>query len=295
MPSPNKNQNNLRPSRLLSTGLLSAFMFLLAPNGATAQVGQTVQTDLSQEVFLVNVIANKALIGESLEVYRFGPDLIYIDFDLFVEIIEFDIARDGEIRFGTTHSEDRSFRLDTKSNRVSYAGKARSLDTGSVKAIDGTILVERGSLAQWFEIEIKFDAHEQQLTVISQSPLPFQLENLRKQRQKVLQNTAQNVSPEDTLEVPNQYHIFTSPQLDLSAAFFHDQDGDQATETGTLAISAGFDLIGNAFYYSGNSTSDFGDTSDIQQRLTIERHSRLANEDIFLGFNSYTLGDLYSS
>jgi hypothetical protein len=277
---------------LLPTSILSLFLLLASAQLGSAQ-DQTLQSE--PDIFLVDVIANRALVGDSLEVYEYNDGQAFVDFDHFVEILDLDISGTQNIRSGTLLATSDPFKLDLTERTIRYGDIEDEIDLVVVKPQGEILLVDIHALGKWVKMEIAFNPLSQELTVLSAHPLPYQQEQARKQRQAVLASADPDVSPEDTLIVPNEYQIFTSPQIDLSASLIHSSDEDLSNNNGNLTIAAGFDLIGNAVYYSGSFTGDFDGTSDIQQRLTVQKHARLPNEDILLGFNAYAFGDLYAT
>jgi hypothetical protein len=254
---------------------------LLAPSLSTAR------EDL--ELFLLDVHADGYLLAESIPAYRSGETYL-IDFALFLNAVEFPIARQDESWTGWFHSEDRLFFWNVASGSVHASGRdSEHIDPLQWMDADDRTFIAIEALETWFYLGLTVDPRLQTINVSSSEPLPFQ----RWQERNSARNRhrpAQRLEPDVT--VPDQYHWATAPLFNLTSEMYVREQRKIRSHAQTASLVMGMDLLKHSVTYAGGLTRSTLSATDYTNRLTIERNSVTEDSALFWGVNRYVLGDI---
>ena len=272
----------LRGKSGLLPALIAAVWVLAAPAMAVAQD--------SQDIYLLDFHSDGYLLAESVPAYA-SADTFLIDFELFLEAVEFPIEKDGQLWSGWFRTEDQHFvwRMDLDVVQVADRHGERMDGDEWMDTSDGTY-VSINVLERWFDLELDVDLRSQVLTVASSKPLPFQL-----WRERMLAKYRYHMPERSEADVivPDQYHWATLPLVNLSTHFLTQQQDDDRNSSSTASLAMGMDLLKHSVIYTGGFTSSSADQAQSTNRLTIERASLTPDTPLFAGVHHYILGDIY--
>ena len=261
---------------------ITAICTLLAPMLSAAQEGL--------ELFLLDVHADGYLLAESVPAYRSGETFL-IDFELFLDAVEFPIARKDQSWTGWFHSEDRRFSWHVGDGRVHVTGRdSKGVDYRQWMDADDGTFVTIEALEAWFDLELTVNPRLQTISVSSSEALPFQRWQMRALA-RYRYRPAQRLEPDVT--VPDQYHWATTPLFNLTTQFLTQEQNGTHSNSQTGSIVMGMDLLKHSVTYAGGITRSTNSSTDYTNRLTIEKNSATQDGTLFWGVNRYTVGDIF--
>ena len=255
---------------------------MLAPALAVAQE--------DPDLYLLDFHADGYLLAESVPAYKSG-DTYHIDFELFLEAVEFPIKRAGQLWSGWFYDQDRDFvwRMDVGLVQLAGGHGERVEYDEWMDTYDGTY-VSIPTLERWFDLELSVDPRLQVLTVVPGEPLPFQL-----WRERMLAKYRYRPGRRSDADViiPDRYHWATPPLVDLSTNFVTQSQSGGRNSSGSASLAMGMDLLKHSVVYTSGLTHSSNGQGDRTSRLTIERASATPDTPLFAGVHSYVLGDIY--
>jgi hypothetical protein len=270
--------------------LAAAFLALaIARTGASQTLADTA------ELYLLDVHSDGFVLAESLPVYAASDDY-FVDLALFLETIEFPIARSGPMWSGWFHEEARSFRWLMPTDVVEIAGREPETLSNEAwfEAEDGVYVAAR-LIERWFGVELRVDTRQQLLFVDSDEPLPF--ENWQDRRlAKYRFRAGQRFEPE--VYVPDQYNWVTPPLVNVATQITSSENDGRRTTSYATSLVTGMDLLKHSVVFSGSFARIDGESpveSESIRRLTVERSAATPDRPIFANVHHYTFGDIYQS
>jgi hypothetical protein len=265
--------------------LLTMIVIVLAPAPVVALE--------DSELFLLDVRADDFQLAESVPAIASGETYL-IDFELFLEAIEFPIERSQEAWSGWFYEEDRIFFWRPDSGSVRISGREDEFVESSDWHMDAEgVYVAVGVLESWFDLTLKVDPRDQTLSVSSDEPLPFEVWHQREMA-KYTFRPGQKIDAD--VIVPDQYRWATMPMFNLNTHMLSQNFDGEMANGGTATLVMGMDLLKHSVIYTGGLTHtrhDLGNDTEMMNRLTVERASLTPDEPLFAGVNRYILGDIY--
>lgn len=211
------------------------------------------QIDDEGELYIVDVLSYGYKLGEGVPVYLY-QDREYIQFELFLEFLEFPISEQEGRWQGWFNKEENTFALDVEGKTVSYPGSDNEvLQPGSIYDSEDGLVVSREALQQWFALELELDLRQQVVQVRSEQTLPFQQQL---EQEAKLNRGGRYLEPEVGKPVADQYHWLTEPQIDFTSAVQYYDTGAVTGNSLFMSLNASMDFLKHGMLYSGSLSSN---------------------------------------
>ncbi len=169
------------------------------------------------DLFLVNLKLGNLSLADSVTAYQTRAGLC-LDLAQTVKALDFPIEVDARagIAKGWFLHEDQRFVLDVRQKKLVIGKASQDISDTDVRNSPDGLCVDIAALKRWFPIHFEADLPNAQVKLISQAPLPVELQIERRARQAKLQRAeAGDGPPMPTLKSPYEY--FRAPALDVTA------------------------------------------------------------------------------
>ncbi len=190
---------------------------------------------------LLSLRLGRLTLADSLEAYTTPGDGLCLDLQQTVDALDFPIrvnAGNGTAN-GWFRAESSVFALDRSKHHVRAGGRDESVRTRDVLTSPTGLCVDTAALARWFDLELTPDLPNALLVAKSETKLPVELAEERKQRQARLRPAEERAL--DTFpRARSPYALWRTPALDLvaDAGFIDDKVRNESRMTGRYELYA---------------------------------------------------------
>jgi len=253
--------------------------------GAESESKQLLTLNEDQSL-IVQVKYQGHVLSDAIFIYA-EPDYVLVPLGELLTALEFPIDVDAErqIASGWFLSEHQTFNADFNQKTLYIQGQAQPLPEPLLVLSDGfDLYVSADYLQQWFGITANFLHSQLVLSITTQNPLPIAV---RLAREKKRASLGKDVQEDSVPIIANHYQAVVLPGIDMQLSLQNNQH-EVSTD---YSIQGSGDLMYHESRYAFSGSANTGLDS---ARLSLSRQGATPDHTLFLGSNSYELGDILS-
>jgi hypothetical protein len=272
---------------------VGASAYLLG-GSSLAMAAATTETKVSQqEMTFVSLQLGNTKLSDGIDAVLLPDNKICLDFDAFVNALEFQIkyTPEDDTAKGWFLDETRLFQLDMKAKRVNIGGIARNFPEGAILRTDLGLCVSTEVLQSWFPVDFSYEPQGALIELTSREPLPVELKLAREARKITLEDgQTETESTESIIGKTIGYDWFRIPNVDIFARADFSQN-EYGSGRRSVAYSAA--AVGEL----AKMTSEFSLQSDSSARpgsVRLRLYRRDQNGGVFgvPGLTDFVIGDV---
>ena len=171
-----------------------------------------------EDALLLDIRSTSYRIGDGVRGYS-TPGGVCIDLADTIMSLDLPIRLDKKSRRATgwLFDEARTFTLDREQNRVQIVNKTEAITPTMVYDTPEGWCVETKALARWLNVDLNVDLSNALLVIKSETKLPFELAEERKQRAGKVRPRAQEFDLSKYPQAKDPYRFFRVPSVDVVA------------------------------------------------------------------------------
>lgn len=245
------------------------------------------------DLTFVSIQASGLKVADSIYGYGKAADFC-VDLQQFVDAVEFPIKVDSahQLAKGWFLDETQSFLLDGDAQSVTIGKQRRPLPAGAVRTTEIGLCVAVSALADWFPVNLDYNARTGVIGLVSRTPLPVEQRLAREERHEHLIKASDHVAHPhiDVQKIP--YSWFNEPTIDVTLASTATRTNGR---TPTVQVRYSAVAVGEAAKFT-SETLLRSDDRGIPQNIRLRLYRRDPQGGVFgvPALTDVTLGDVSS-
>jgi hypothetical protein len=300
--APSSCQGNNRPEcKLMLPGFLLLLILLCVELCGAAYASSSLYTKVNLEdkqYLILDIRTTKLMILEGADAYQFDKQIL-LPVASLLQLLEMNMQVSGEPGILNFIQDGKSYRIDLNNdNELSFMPNI----TGPIYWTDQESELLVSHILIEALIEAKFDFNMSRLT----GQITDQV-NLFPVEQRLLREKLRGFMP--TAEAPDEdskpqlvfadefildsYHLLGKPQTNISLSLTSQDSGLVDSQLNKLEYKGSIQTVSDLFYHYAQLTLNKASNGELNSNLRFSRNQSSPYEDLFLGVNRYSFGDVF--